>query len=114
MICQDPLLHCPIGHVFEHILGGCKATTSIFQVVYNVEFRVQVGGKGSCACCSRSDHWNSSVSFRTCDKMPAYATFTSHISVVSGFYNLRCTPGRASSVLSVKCTLKSTSRHKRK
>jgi hypothetical protein len=58
MVCQDSLLHHTVSDEIDHILRGCKTTASMLEVVHNVEFRVEVGGKRCCSSCSRSYHWS--------------------------------------------------------
>ena len=63
MVRQDPLLHHTVGEEIDHILRGCKATASMLEVVRDVEFRIEVGGKCCGSSCSRSNHWSLELAY---------------------------------------------------
>ena len=55
MVCEGAFANRAIGHEVDDILRRRETAAGMLEVVGDMVFRVEVGGKGCCACCSGDD-----------------------------------------------------------
>ena len=55
MVREGAFSNCAIGHEVDDILRRRETAAGMLEVVGDMVFRVEVGGKGCCACCSGDD-----------------------------------------------------------